>query len=80
MEHDSYSIPLDEAAVCLDDKIIFSVRNLVCPKCGAENGWYLLQRVERHGDFNRFAGRVLHPDEISEDELEGVDEEKAGQA
>ncbi len=55
---ETHSIPLDEAAVCLDDKIIFSVRNLVCPKCGAENGWYLLQRVERHGRDEEKAGQA----------------------
>ena len=36
-------IQLDEACLCLDCRIIFCVRNRICPTCGAESGWYLVQ-------------------------------------
>ncbi len=33
------SIREDEAALCLDCRVTFSIRNRACPKCGGDHFW-----------------------------------------
>ncbi len=37
-------IPLSYAAVCLDEEVVFDVRNGVCPTCSRSASWVLLSR------------------------------------
>ena len=59
------SIPLDRAALCVGCGLIFHVSHRVCPGCGGENGWCL---IEKRG--NETAGSATHePDRATRKEV-----------
>ena len=40
--------PLSEAALCLDDEIVFSIRERECPLCGSQNFVLLATWLSEH--------------------------------
>lgn len=41
------AIPGGEAAFCMNCEVFFNVRNLVCPTCACDSGFYLVMKKVR---------------------------------